>query len=51
MQFEFTIDEANVILSALGSQPYTSVASVIEKMMQQAKDQIEEQDVPAVEES
>ena len=38
--FELTLDEANLILAALGKQPYDAVAGLIMKIKQQAEPQI-----------
>lgn len=40
IKFEFTVDEANQILGALGDQPYAKVADLIVKIRQQAMGQI-----------
>lgn len=37
--FELTEQEANAILNALASQPYSQVAQLIQKIMQQAAEQ------------
>lgn len=39
-KFEFTLDEANFILGALGQQPFDKVANLIAKIKQQAEPQI-----------
>lgn len=38
--FELTLDEANLILAALGKQQYDAVAGLIMKIKQQAEPQI-----------
>lgn len=37
--FKFTEKEANIILNALGQQPYITIADIIQKMQQQATEQ------------
>ena len=39
MTFEFTEQEAQVILDSLAAQPYRAVAGVIQKMFEQSKAQ------------
>ena len=39
-QFELTLDEANLILAALGKQPFEIVAPLIGKLKQQAEPQL-----------
>lgn len=39
--FELTLDESNVILGALGDQPYVKVAELVNKLRTQAMTQIE----------
>jgi hypothetical protein len=36
LTFTFTIDHANIVLSALGKQPYEVVAPVIESIQKEA---------------
>jgi len=40
LKFELTIEEANVILGALGKQPFDTVATIITKLQQQAQPQL-----------
>lgn len=40
LKFEFTVDEANLILNALGQGSYVQVQSIIDKMKQQAAPQL-----------
>lgn len=40
LKFELTIEEANVILAALGKQSYDAVAGIITKIQQQAAPQL-----------
>lgn len=40
LKFELTIEEANVILTSLGRQPYETVAAIISKIQQQAQPQL-----------
>ena len=46
LKFELSLDETNLILSALGKAPYESVAGLINKFQQQARPQL-----PALEEA
>lgn len=39
--FELTLDEANLILAALGKAPFEQVAGLIGKMKEQAQPQLE----------
>lgn len=39
-QFELTLDEANLVLAALGKQPFEVVAPLIGKIKQQAEPQL-----------
>ena len=41
LKFEFTVDQANMILGALGAQPYQQVAGLIEAIKQQAAPQVQ----------
>jgi len=43
LNFQLTVDEANLIIESLGSQPYTRVHALITKMHIQASEQIEAQ--------
>lgn len=40
LKFEFTVDEANLLLSALAKQPFEVVAQLIGKMRQEAEKQM-----------
>ena len=40
MNFEFTIEEVNVIMAALGKAPYEQVFHIVEKIRQQAAPQL-----------
>jgi hypothetical protein len=40
LNFSLSIDEANVILNALGERPYVQVADLIVKMQLQAQEQL-----------
>lgn len=39
--FELTLEEANLVLGALGKQPFDSVAALIANIRQQAEPQLE----------
>ena len=39
-QFELTLDEANLVLAALGKQPFEVVAALIQKIREQAEPQL-----------
>jgi hypothetical protein len=39
-QFELTLDEANMVLAALGKAPFETVAALIGKIKQQAEPQL-----------
>lgn len=43
IQLSVTIDEANVLLGALGNLPYVQVRDLIEKIQHQAASQLQEQ--------
>ena len=47
MNFEVTIDEANVIVAALAKQPFEAVAALIQKLQAQGKAQIEQPKEPS----
>ena len=38
--FAFSVEETNIILNALASQPYGQVAKLIESIQQQAQSQV-----------
>lgn len=40
LNFELTLDEANLILGALGKAPFETVAGLISKMREQAQPQL-----------
>ena len=40
LNFELTLDEANTVLASLGKQPFEAVASIINKLQQQAQPQL-----------
>lgn len=40
LQFTLTRDEANIILNALGQQPYTQVFQLVQKIQAQAAAQL-----------
>ena len=39
MKFDLTIEEANIVLAALGRMPYESVWQVVAKIQEQAQNQ------------
>jgi hypothetical protein len=47
MQFEVTVEEANLIVTALAKQPFEAVAALIQKLQAQGKQQLETQKEPA----
>lgn len=42
LNFELTLDEANLVLGALGKAPFDQVAGLITKMREQAQPQLVE---------
>lgn len=40
LKFELTLNEANLVLNALGKQPFDAVAPLITKIQQQAQPQL-----------
>lgn len=46
MTFEFTVEEVNVILQALGNAPYAQVFQVVAKLQQQAQTQLSSEPAP-----
>jgi hypothetical protein len=42
MKFEFTIEEINTVMAALGRMPYEQVFQLVEKIRQQAAPQLQE---------
>ena len=47
MKFEFTLEELNVIMAALGRMPYESVTLLVDKIREQATPQLKQQAPPA----
>ena len=43
LKFEFTIEEANAILGAIGQMPYAQVAGLVDNIKQQAAPQVQQQ--------
>lgn len=41
LKFELTIDETNVVMTALGRMPYESVFNLVQKLQQQAGPQLQ----------
>ena len=50
MQFEVTVDEANVIVTALAELPFKASAALIQKLQQQGKAQLEQAKQPTQQE-
>ena len=48
ISLQLTIDDANLILEALGNQPYVKVFSLITKFQAQASQQLAADNAPAV---
>ena len=44
LKFEFTVDEINMILGAIGRLPYENVFQLVEKIRTQASTQVAERD-------
>lgn len=42
LNFELSVQEANVVLAALAAQPYNQVAALINKLQEQASEQIKD---------
>lgn len=42
MIFNFTVEQINLILNALGNMPYVQVAGMISNIQKQAQDQIQD---------
>lgn len=40
IQLQISVDEANIILNALGEQPYIKVVTLIQKLQQQGANQV-----------
>lgn len=51
LQLNLSIDEINIILEALGEQPYVKVSQIIGKIQQQASEQLQEPQQEAVQDS
>ncbi len=45
LQFKFSVDEANLILDALGGMPFKEVYQLIEKIQKQAASQLGDNEV------
>lgn len=41
LKIEITVEEANIVLAALGQQPYVKVADLIQKIQRQGADQLQ----------
>jgi hypothetical protein len=41
MKFEFTLEELNVVMAALGRMPYEQVFQLVEKIREQAAPQLQ----------
>jgi len=44
LNFRMTLDQTNLVLTALGQQPYVQVAGLIAQLREQAKTQLEQPD-------
>lgn len=44
MKIELTVNEINAILTALGQMPYAQVFELVQKIRQQATEQMEQKD-------
>jgi hypothetical protein len=44
MKLELTVNEINAILTALGQMPYAQVFELVQKIRQQATEQMEQKD-------
>lgn len=42
LNFDLTLEEANVVLAALSKAPYEQVVTIIDKMQKQAREQIDQ---------
>jgi hypothetical protein len=49
LKFEFSIDEINIVLAALGQRPFDSVAKLIQSIHRQAEPQLSMIQKPAEE--
>lgn len=41
LDFNLTVEEANLIMQALGNLPYAQVSALVDKLREQAKPQLE----------
>ncbi len=48
IKITLNIDETNLILNALGDQPYKQVFQLVQKIQQQAAQQIDSENVPDI---
>lgn len=46
IKLEVTVEEANLILTALGRLPYEAVSTLIPKLQQQGQEQLQKDDKP-----
>lgn len=44
VRIEFTVEDLNVVLSALGNEPFAKVYAIIGKIQEQAAEQLEADD-------
>lgn len=44
LNFELTVEEANLVIAALAKMPFEAVAAIIPKIQQQAQAQLPQQD-------
>lgn len=44
LNFELTVEEANLVVAALAKMPFEAVAGLIPKLQQQAQSQLQSQD-------
>lgn len=49
VNLQFSVQELNVILAALGAQPYGQVFEVVSKIQRSAQEQLKEEPVEAAE--
>jgi hypothetical protein len=47
VKLEFTLNEINVIMQALGQMPFASVFELVTKIREQAQAQLAQQEVPS----
>ncbi|MCI5197613.1 MAG: hypothetical protein D3919_15615 [Candidatus Electrothrix sp. AW5] len=50
ISLQFSIEEVNTLLNALGDRPYVQVVELIQKIHQQAGEQVQQNPVPPDEE-